>query len=59
VLQRWPVLCFFAIVYALSGLALLVIGLPHMSGGSHHGGSTTALAVFPVMVVGVGLAGVG
>jgi membrane protease YdiL (CAAX protease family) len=58
-LQRWPVLCFFAIVYALAGLALLVIGLPHLSDGSHNGGSTSALAVFPIMVVGVGLAGVG
>jgi membrane protease YdiL (CAAX protease family) len=52
-------LCFFAIGYALAGLAFAVIGLPHLSGGSHYGGSTSALAVFPVMVVGVGLAGVG
>jgi membrane protease YdiL (CAAX protease family) len=58
-IQRRPVLCFFAIVYALAGLALAVIGLPHLSGGSHRGGSASALAVFPVMVVGVGLAGVG
>jgi membrane protease YdiL (CAAX protease family) len=59
VIRRRPVLCFFAIAYALAGLALAVIGLPHLSGRSHQAGSTSALAVFPVMVVGVGLAGVG
>jgi len=53
-----PVLCFFAIAYGLAGLGLAVIGLPHLNRESHQG-STSALAVFPVMVVGVGLAGVG
>jgi membrane protease YdiL (CAAX protease family) len=38
---------------------LAAIGLPHFGGGTHRGGSASALAVFPVMVVGVGLAGVG
>jgi CAAX protease family protein len=59
VVRRWPVACFFGIAFALSGTALAVIGLPRLSGGSHHGGPTSALAIFPVMVVGVGLAGVG
>ena len=57
--RRRPVLCFFAIAYALAGLGSAVVGLPHLSGESHQGGPTSALAVFPVMVVGVGLAGVG
>jgi len=58
VVRRWPVACFFGIACALSAVALGVIGVPRLSSESHHGGPTSALAVFPVMVIGVGLAGV-
>jgi len=58
-IRRRPVLCFFAIAYALAGLGLAVIGLPHLNGESHQGGPTSALAVFPLMVIGIGIAGVG
>ena len=58
-IRRRPVLCFFAIAYALAGLGLAVIGLPHLNGESPQGGPTSALAVFPLMVIGIGIAGVG
>jgi membrane protease YdiL (CAAX protease family) len=55
--RRWPVGCFFALAYALAGIALVVVGLPKLEVDSHHAASA-ALVVFPVMVVGVGLFGV-
>jgi membrane protease YdiL (CAAX protease family) len=55
--RRWPVGCFFALAYALAGIALVVTGLPKLEDDSHHAASV-ALVVFPVMVVGVGLLGV-
>ena len=58
-IRRRPVLCFFAIAYALAGLGLAVIGLPHLNGESHQGGPTSALVVFPLMVIGIGIAGGG
>jgi membrane protease YdiL (CAAX protease family) len=57
VVRRWPVVCYFVLAYALSGIGLLVIGLPRL--GHPTGQPVSALAVFPVMVVGVGLLGVG
>ena len=55
--RRWPVVCYFVLAYALSGIGLLVIGLPRLDHPT--GQSAAALAVFPVMVVGVGLLGLG
>jgi membrane protease YdiL (CAAX protease family) len=57
VVRRWPVVCYFVLAYALSGIGLLVIGLPRLDHPT--GQPASALAVFPVMVVGVGLLGVG
>ena len=54
--RRFPLVCYFALAYALSGIALLVIGLPKLSPSA--GRSTTSLAMFPMMVVGVGVLGV-
>ncbi|HXZ71361.1 MAG TPA: CPBP family intramembrane glutamic endopeptidase [Streptosporangiaceae bacterium] len=54
--RRWPLACYFGLVYLLSGVALVVIGLPRLDGGGSR--SALPLAVFPVMVVGVGLAGI-
>jgi membrane protease YdiL (CAAX protease family) len=58
VLRRWPVVCFFVLAYALSVVALVVIGLPRLDNDSGQGAPTSALVIFPVMVVGVGLLGV-
>lgn len=57
VLRRFPLACYFVLVYALSGVALLVIGLPKLGGSA--GRSTMSLVMFPVMVVGVGVIGIG
>jgi CAAX protease family protein len=57
VVRRWSVVCYFVLAYALSGIGLLVIGLPRLDHPT--GQPASALAVFPVMVVGVGLLGVG
>jgi membrane protease YdiL (CAAX protease family) len=49
---------FFVLAYALSGIALAVIGLPQLDNDSGHTAPTSALVMFPVIVVGVGLLGV-
>ena len=54
--RRFPLVCYFALAYALSGIALLVIGLPKLNASG--GRSTTSLVMFPMMVVGVGVVGV-
>ena len=51
-----PLTTFFCAVYALSAIALAVIGVPTLHGERHSG---AALVIFPLMVVGVGGIGVG
>lgn len=55
-IRRRPVLCYFALAFALSGLAFVVIGLPSLEAGARR--SQMSLVMFPVMVVGVGLIGI-
>ena len=54
--RRRPLACYFSLVYLLSGVALVVIGLPRLDGAAHR--SMLPLVVFPVMVAGVGLTGI-
>jgi hypothetical protein len=53
---RHPLSVFFGLVYLLSLVALIVLGLPKL----HSKGSVSSLAlvVFPIIVVGVGVIGV-
>jgi membrane protease YdiL (CAAX protease family) len=53
---RFPLACYFAVAYGLAGLALAVIGWPRLRGAAAF--PLSALVMFPVMVVGVGAAGV-
>src|SRR5215470_8985163 len=55
-IRRRPLACYFALVYLLSGAALVVIGLPKLDGGGSR--SVLPLVMFPVMVIGVGLTGI-
>jgi membrane protease YdiL (CAAX protease family) len=55
--KRHQLLVYFVLVYALAALALIVVGLPSLHGGSRP--PLTSLLMFPVMVVGVGLIGLG
>jgi uncharacterized protein len=55
-IRRFPLASYFALAYALSGVALLVVGLPKL--GDATGRSMTSLVMFPVMVIGVGVIGV-
>jgi membrane protease YdiL (CAAX protease family) len=54
--RRFPLGCYFALAYALSAVALVAIGLPNVGGS--HGRSTASFAMFPMMVIGVGVLGV-
>lgn len=54
--RRFPLVCYFALAYALSGVALLVIGMPKLSGPA--GRPTASFTMFPMMVVGVGVIGI-
>jgi len=54
--RRKPLACYFALVYLVSGVALVVLGLPKLDGAG--GRQMLSLVMFPVMVAGVGLAGV-
>jgi hypothetical protein len=51
--RRRPLTCYFGLVYLLSGLALLVIGLPKLH--STKSRSMRPLVMFPVIVIGIGL----
>ncbi|HSS62121.1 MAG TPA: CPBP family intramembrane glutamic endopeptidase [Candidatus Limnocylindrales bacterium] len=54
-ISRFPLGTYFAIVYAASAAALIVLGLPRLTpGGSPNPAS---LAIFPILVVTVGAAG--
>jgi membrane protease YdiL (CAAX protease family) len=55
-IRRRPLACYFALVYLMSGVALVVIGLPKLDGTTQR--SMLPLVVFPVMVAGVGLTGI-
>jgi membrane protease YdiL (CAAX protease family) len=57
VVRRHPLACYFGAAYLVSLAALAIVGLPKL----HRGGGrpTTALVMFPVMVIAVGLTGVG
>ena len=54
--RRKPLACYFALVYLVSGVALVVLGLPKLDGAG--GRQMLSLVMFPVMVAGVGLVGV-
>jgi len=54
--RRFSLLAYFTLAYAFSGFALAVLGLPHLSGTGPR--NLASLALFPVMVVGVGIAGI-
>ncbi len=56
VARKGPLLVYFALAYAVSAVALLAIGLPRLHGAT--GRPMMSLAMFPVMVVGVGAVGV-
>lgn len=56
-IRSHPLVVYFGLAYALSALALLVIGPPDLSGKEPV--PTSSLVMFPVLVVGVGLSGVG
>ena len=55
VLRRAPLLWYFVFAYAASGLALAVIGWPRLDATG--GRPAASLAMFPVVVIGAGLAG--
>lgn len=57
-IRRHPLGSFFLLAYALSAAALLAIGLPSLHNAPTHW-SLTPLVMFPVMVIGVGLGGLG
>ena len=52
---RFPLSSYFALAFAASGAALLLLGLPRLSAGGTP--NTISLAVFPGLVVALGLAG--
>ncbi len=58
VVRRRPLAVFLAGAYLVSAVALAVIGLPQPRGATNEH-PVTALIMFPVMVVGVGLLGAG
>jgi membrane protease YdiL (CAAX protease family) len=57
-IRRFPLSSFFALVYAASLVALVIIGLPPLPGNPGHP-PNAPLIVFPFMVVSVAAAGVG
>jgi membrane protease YdiL (CAAX protease family) len=54
--RRRPLACYFTLCYLVSAVALAVVGLPRLHGGTGH--PVTSFVMFPVMVVAVGLIGV-
>jgi membrane protease YdiL (CAAX protease family) len=53
--RRFPLFAFFALVYAISAVALIVLGPPSLALGGER--EFRALMIFPVMVVWVGAVG--
>ena len=56
-IRRFPLASYFEVVYGVSLVALAVVGLPSLHPTAKQ--PAAALAMFPVMVVAVGIAGVG
>jgi uncharacterized protein len=54
--RRKPLVCYFALAYLLSGMALAILGLPKLHGAT--GRPVLSLVMFPVMVAGVGAVGI-
>ena len=54
-IRRAPLLCYFSLAYVASGLALAVIGWPTVEPNGGH--NAAALAVFPMIIIAVSLAG--
>jgi membrane protease YdiL (CAAX protease family) len=55
-IRRFPLVVYFALAYAVSGIALAVVGLPSFTTGTASYG-LRSLLVFPLMVVGVAATG--
>ncbi len=55
VIRRFPLAVYFALAYGFSVLALVVIGLPDLSGKSPV--PSSSFVMFPILVVGVGTSG--
>jgi membrane protease YdiL (CAAX protease family) len=55
--RRRPLLSYFAIVYAVSGGSLAVLGLPRLTAGGTQ--NPASLAVFPVLILSVAATGIG
>jgi membrane protease YdiL (CAAX protease family) len=56
--RRHPLGSYFSLAYGLSFVALIAIGRPSLHSAPNHW-SLTPLVMFPVIVIGVGLAGLG
>ena len=56
VVRSFPLRCYFALVFVLSGVALAVVGWPSLHDTTHK--PAASLAAFPIMVVGVGVIGI-
>jgi uncharacterized protein len=54
--RRFPLLGYFGLAYGLSALALVVIGPPRLADGGSR--QLSSILMFPIMVIGVGLAGI-
>jgi uncharacterized protein len=54
--RRFPLASYFGLAYAISALALVVIGPPRLGGSASF--PVASLVMFPVMVIGVGVTGV-
>lgn len=54
--RRFPLACYFGLAYAISALALVVIGPPQLGGSAAY--PVASLSMFPVMVIGVALVGI-
>lgn len=55
-IRSHPLIVYFGLAYALSALALVVIGPPHLSGRTPV--PSSSFVMFPLLVVGVGLSGI-
>jgi membrane protease YdiL (CAAX protease family) len=56
VVRRFPLRCYFVLAFMLSGVALVLVGLPTLHDTTRKPGAS--LVAFPIMVVGVGLIGI-
>jgi hypothetical protein len=56
VVRRFPLASYFALAFMLSGVALVVVGLPSLHDATHKPGGS--LVAFPIMVLGAGVIGI-